>query len=80
MWYSKDTKGNHATTHRKGVLTMCSFEDYKDEILSDVLEHARYNAGNFETLDDFRSDCFICDAVTGNASGSYNEIQSTFKN
>lgn len=46
-----------------------NIQDYKDEILDDLLEEAVYHKG--ESLESFRDSMWICDNVTGNASGSY---------
>lgn len=45
--------------------------DYKEELLNDILEEAKENKGRFENLEEFEEHLWLCDNVTGNASGSY---------
>ena len=48
-----------------------TIQDYKDEILNDVLQQAKENKGYYDSLDTFRDACFLSDSITGNSSGSY---------
>ena len=48
-----------------------TIQDYKDEILEDVLQYAKENKGYYDSLDSFLDACFISDSITGNGSGSY---------